>query len=288
MIHSKTHNYAIVIRLLTMSIVWLMLLIWFLNAYRASCVAALAIFGLLVATILVGGTEKSYFFRRAVFNECLHKEGRLFHVVHNRILLTLREGLYAVVMASFLMAGAMLFEPRQWSLLFGVLMLLTLLLPRLAAAMGSEIRDEYRFAMARQWAMWISVLLLWGEATMVLIFSPPTDYAGMRWQEVVTYGVSNPDVLCPLFSSAAEVYAVGQALAIWSVQNAGRVLNDPTQAVMVWVGITTLFGFTFIVSLAYSRALIGVMARPWEMWSSFSTKESINDQPSTTGSTTSA
>jgi hypothetical protein len=39
---------------------------------------------------------------------------------------------------------------------------------------------------------------------------------------------------------------------------------------MVWVGLTTLIGFTFLVALAYSRALVGVMARPWEMWHPFS------------------
>jgi len=268
MLRPKMMTYAVLIRLLTMSTVWLIMLVWFLNAYRAPCVTGLAIFGVLALILLVAGSERSYFYRRALFNECLHRGGRLFHIFHNRILLTIRETLYASVLALFLLVSSLLFEPRQWSLLYADLMLLTLLIPRLATAMGSEIRDQYRYALARQWAMWISVLLLWGEAVLVLIFSPPEDYFGMRWQEVVSYGVAEPDVLCPLLKSAAEVYAGGQALAIWAVQNATRYINDPTQSVMIWVGLTTLFGFTFIVALAYSRALIGVMGRPWEMWHS--------------------
>lgn len=266
----KLISYAVLVRLLTMSIVWLLLLVWFLNAYRAPCRGALVVFVLLAAILLVAGTERSYFHRRALFNECLRSEGRLFAIFHNRILLTARETLYSGVLALLLMTAALLFEPRQWSLLFADLLLLTLLIPRLARAMGNEVRDEYRYAMARQWAMWISVLLLWSEAVLVLVFSPAQDFVGMRWQEVVTFGVAVPEVHCPPMHAAAEIYAAGQALAMWAVQNASRVSHDPTQAVMVWVGLVTLFGFTFLVALAYSRALIGVMGRPWEMWQSFS------------------
>jgi hypothetical protein len=50
------------------------------------------------------------------------------------------------------------------------------------------------------------------------------------------------------------------------MQNGARVANDPTQSVMLWVGWGSLLGFTFLTALAYSRALIGVMGRPWEMW----------------------
>lgn len=266
----KEIDYAVIIRLLTMSIVWLTLMVWFLNAYRISCGPALAIFVVLGLVLLVAGLERSYFHRRALFNECLFKKGRLFHVFHSRVLITLREVVFAGALALLLMVGPLLFEPRQWSLLFADLLLLALLVPRLAAAVGEEVRAEYRFVMARQWAMWISVALLWGEALAVLILSPPEDYVGMRWQEVVTYGVAAPDVACPLLGSAAEAYASGQALAMWAVQNVGRVINDPTQSLMVWVGLAALIGFSFLVALAYSRALVGVMGRPWEMWRSFS------------------
>jgi hypothetical protein len=149
--------------------------------------------------------------------------------------------------------------------LFIDLLMLSLLIPRLTAVMGDHVRQRYRYAIARRWAMMLSILLLWGEAVVVLMFSPPEDYFGMRWQEVVTYGVAQPDVLCPLVQSASEVYTVGQALAIWAVQNAARVSNDPTQVIMVWVGYAVLVGFSWLVALAYSRALVGVMARPWEM-----------------------
>ncbi len=259
-------SYAIIVRLLTMSVVWLSLLIWFLNAYRAGCGIALAVLALFALVILAAGIEQSFLHRRAIFKECVAEQDTLFDVFYNRVVMMLYQTSVALFLGVMLLVGALTFEPRQWSLLFIDLLLLTLLIPRLAKGMGEQIRDEYRYAMARHWGMWFSVVLLWGEATMVLTLSPPENYLGQRWQEVVTYGVAQPDVLCPQVAGLANVFVVGQALAMWAVQNASRVFNDPTQAVMLWVGFFTLVSFSFLVAVAYSRALIGVMARPWAMW----------------------
>jgi hypothetical protein len=267
-------NYAIVVRLLTMSIVWLLLLVWFLNAYRLPCNAALGFVAALGITLLFAGTEQAYLRRRALFNECLQAEGRLFHIFYNRLFMTLREIAFAGFLALLLLMGSLAFEPRQWSLLIADILLLSLVIPRLAIAMSNAVREEYRYAMARHWALWLSVVLLWGEAVMMLYLFPPEDYIGMRWQEVVTYGVSTPDVHCAWLASAAEMYRSAQALAMWAAQNASRVMHDRTQSVMVWVGFIVLFGLTFLTALAISRAFIGVMARPWEMWKSFSAPRS--------------
>jgi hypothetical protein len=275
-------TYAIVIRLLTMSIVWLSLLVWFLNAYRTSCGVALAVWGVLGIILLGAGTERAYFHRRALFNECVLRKGRLFPIFHNRILILLREAAYAALLALILLVSALVLEVRQWSLMIADILLMGLLIPRLSKALEAEMRDAHRFAVARQWAMWISVLLLWADAVMVLTMSPREDFVGMRWQEVVTYGVTVPDVQCALIGAVARIYVVGQALAIWAAQNASRVMHDPTQSVMVWVGFVTLFGFTFLAALAFSRALVGVLSRPWTMWRSVpGTRERSRDVSNT-------
>ena len=190
-------SYAIIVRLLTMSVVWLSLLIWFLNAYRAGCGIALAVLALLALVILVAGIEQSFLHRRAIFKECVAEEDRLFDFFYNRVVMVLYQTTLALFLGMMLLVGALTFEPRQWSLLFIDLMLLALLIPRLAKGVGEQIRAEYRYAMARHWGMWFSVALLWGEAIMVLTLSPSENYLGLRWQEVVTYGVTQPDALCP-------------------------------------------------------------------------------------------
>jgi hypothetical protein len=258
-------TYAPIVRLLTMSIVWLVLLIWQFNAYRTGCGAAIGFLSVLGLFLLAAGVEHALLRRRALVLQCLNDEDRPFDLFSSPVLMAIREGVAALVLAAVLLVSALTFEARQWSVLFIDLMMLSILIPRVTAVMGDHVRRRYRYAIARRWAMMLSVLLLWGEAVLVLMFSPPEDYFGMRWQEVVTYGVAQPDVLCPLVQSASEVYTVGQALAIWAVQNAARVSNDPTQVIMVWVGYGVLFGFSLVVAVAYSRALVGVMARPWEM-----------------------
>jgi hypothetical protein len=253
-------------RLLTMLIVWLTLLVWAFNAHRAGCLASAAVLALLAGVLFVAGAERSHLLRRALFRETTSREGRLFRVFYNGLLITLRDLVVAVLLALVLIASALTFAPQQWSVLFADLLLLTLLIPRLARAARNEIRADYRYAMARQWAIWISLLLLWLEAMMMLAFYPPADYTGMRWQEVLTYNLTVPYAACDPVEAAAQVLVTGQAIAIWAMQNGGRVAKDPTQSVMLWVGGSALVGFTFLTALAYSRALIGVMGRPWELW----------------------
>ncbi|WP_295885415.1 hypothetical protein [uncultured Thiohalocapsa sp.] len=263
-------SYAIIMRLLTMSIVWLTLLVWVFNAYRAGCGVSAGVLALVAGAVFVAGSERSHLHRRALFNETTQHEGRLLRLAYNGLLINFRDSLVAVLLAVVLLASALTFAPQQWSLLFADLLLLTLLIPRLARGLGTEVRSAYRFAMARQWAVWISLLVLWLEAVMSLVLYPPADYTGMRWQEVVTYNLTVPDAACGVIETATRIFVTGQAIAIWAVQNGARVANDPTQSVMLWVGYSTLVGFTFLTALAYSRALIGVMGRPWELWGKLS------------------
>jgi hypothetical protein len=259
-------SYAVIMRLLTMLIVWLTLLVWVFNAYRAGCVGSAAVLALLAGVLFVAGSERSHLLRRALSTETARREGLLFRWFYNRVVITLRDLVVALLLGLVLLASALTFAPQQWSVLFADLLLLTLLIPRLARIAHDEIRAEYRYAMARQWAVWISLLLLWLEAVMMLAFYPPADYTGMRWQEVLSYNLTVPDAACGPIHAATQVFVTGQAMAIWAVQNGGRVANDPTQSIMLWVGYGALVGFTFLTAMAYSRALIGVMGRPWELW----------------------
>ncbi len=270
MFRPSVMSYAVIVRLLTMSIIWLLLLVWQLNAYRLNCALSIAMVAMLMLPLIIAGTEMSYFHRRALFNECLHKDSLLFGYLHNRVLMTLRELLFSLTLAVLLLTASLLFEPRQWSILFADILLIGLLIPRLANGMGNEVREEYRYAMARQWAMWISTLLLWGESLLVIAFASQQDYFGMRWQEVITYAINDPDLLCPVVAEVTHVYMTLLALAQWAIQNASRLGNDPTQAVIIWTGLISVLAFSFLTALAYSRALVGVMGRPWEMWRSFS------------------
>jgi hypothetical protein len=207
-------SYAVIMRLLTMLIVWLTLLVWVFNAHRAGCALTGLIAVLLGGIIFIAGNERSHLIRRALLTETAQRGGRFYRALYNGLLISVRDVIISVALAVVLMASALTFAPQQWSILFADLLFLTLLIPRLARAMRQEVRAEYSYAVARQWAIWISVLLLWLEAVLSLALYPPADFTGMRWQEVVSYNMRVPDAACGLLQQAIDVFVTGQAIAI--------------------------------------------------------------------------
>ncbi|WP_295427738.1 hypothetical protein [uncultured Thiodictyon sp.] len=259
-------TYADLPRLLTMTIVWLLLLTWQLNAYRSNCVATLALVVLVTLLLFVSGAELALYRRRVFLNECMEPGGLLFRWLRRRYVLLGLELLKSAGLAVFLLVSVISFSPRHWSLLFADVLLVGLLLPRFYGALSGQLREEYRFTTARRWALWVSTLLLWLESMLVLVFTVTQDYDGLRWQEVITYGATDPDVLCRPLASLAALAAAVDALGQWSIQNLARSLQDLPQALMASISLLVCAGLSLLLSYAYSRALIGAVARPWTMW----------------------
>lgn len=261
-------TYKDIPRLLTMTIVWLLLFAWHLNAHRLDCSLALALIGLFTLVLLLSGTEIAYARRRAFLSEHLEPGGFLFRALRRKIALTAAEALKSAALALILVVGALTLAARQWSLMFAAVLFLGLLLPRLHGVLVGQVREEYLYATARRWAMWVSTSLLLLESVFVLFFSATENFVGLRWQEVITTGAAQPDALCDAIASLARVTSAIGALGIWSVQNLGRSMNDLPQALMAAMGMVASITLSFLIAYAYSRALVGVVSRPWTMWRS--------------------
>jgi hypothetical protein len=259
-------KYTDIPRLLTMSIVWLLLLVWYLNAYRLGCTVALALVAVLALILAISGEEMRLVRRRVFLHECLEPTGQLYRIFSRRYLLLGLEAVKSAALAVFLLASVLSFAPRQWSLLFADVLLLGLLLPRFYGALEGQVREEYRFAMARRWSMWVSVVLLWLESLTVLFFSTSENYMGLRYQEVVGYAVSAPEVQCGALAHLGALGSAIQALGQWSAQNLMRSFNDLPQSLMASLGLLAAVLFSFLIAYAYSRALIGAVGRPWAAW----------------------
>ncbi|AUB83366.1 hypothetical protein [Candidatus Thiodictyon syntrophicum] len=259
-------TYADLPRLLTMTLVWLLLLTWQLNAYRSNCVATLALVILVTLLLFVSGAELALYRRRVFLNECMEHKSSLFRWLRRRYVLLGLELLKSAGLAVLLLVSVLSFSPRHWSLLFADVLLVGLLLPRFYGALKGQLREEYRFTTARRSAMWVSTLFLWLESMLVLVFTVAQDYDGLRWQEVITYGATDPDVLCRPLASLAALAAAVDALGQWSIQNLARSLTDLPQALMASISLLVGVGLSLLLSYAYSRALIGAVARPWTMW----------------------
>jgi hypothetical protein len=259
-------TYQDIPRLLTMVIVWLLLLVWYLNAYRSNCLAILGLVVLFSLILFISGTEIALKKRRMFVNECLEPHALLARWFRRRYLLVAVQLLTSVGLALFLLVSALSFAPRHWSLMFADVLLVSLLLPRFYGAFAGQLREEYRFVTARRWAMWVSTLFLWMESLIVLLFADGQSFVGLRWQEVITYGATEPDVLCAPVASIAAVITAVDALGIWAVQNLARSVHDLPQALMAAISLLVSIGLSFLLAYAYSRALIGVVGRPWTMW----------------------
>jgi hypothetical protein len=259
-------TYSDLPRLVSMAAVWLLMLTWQFNAGRIGCPAALALLGVFTLLILLSGAETGLARRRILLRECIDARGRLHRVLSRRFILVVLQVLKSAGLAVFLFVGALGFTGRQWSLLFADALLTVLLLPRFYLLFKDQVREDYRYAMARRWTVWASTLLLWSAAMLVLLYSTTQNYMGLRWQEVMTFAGPAPAVQCGPLQDLGALAAAVEALGHWSVQNLARNLQDPPQALVAFVSLLAAAGFALVLAYAYSRALLGAVARPWAMW----------------------
>jgi hypothetical protein len=259
-------RYADLPRLLTMSVVWLLLLVWYLNAFRLGCLAVLGLVAVLALILGISGEEMHLVRRRVFVRECLEPGGQLYRFFSRRYWLVLSEAVKSALLALLLLVGALTLAPRQWSLMFAVVLLLGLLVPRFYAGLEGQVREEYRFAVARRWAMWVSVGLLWLESLAALLFLASENFTGLRWQEVIDFGAAAPDVGCAPVAQLVAIESAVQALGQWSAQNLVRSRNDLPQSLMASLGLLASMALSFLFAYLYSRALIGVVGRPWVAW----------------------
>jgi hypothetical protein len=259
-------RYQIVPRLLTMATVWGLLLLWFLVGAQAGCLVGLLFLAAMSAILALSGTEVAFYRHRAFLNEFVRPEGWLHGAVRSNIPRLIWELLKAVVLAAFLLISSLAFEPRHWSLLLAAVLLLSLLLPRLFAILDGAAREQYRWVLARRWGTWISTVALWIESLFILIYTPSQNYLGLRWQEVVAYSAAQPTPPCPMVGELSRITAMVDALGTWAIQNFWRALAHLPDALVATVALLGIFALSFLLAWTYSRALMGVLARPWVMW----------------------
>lgn len=259
-------KYSLIPRLGTMVVVWLALLAWHLSARQVGCAPLGLYFGFLTLVLAMSGSEYGYARRRAFLNEYLIPGGWLFRLLDGRLPILARELAKSAVLAVVLLIGALMLEARQWSLLLADALVLSLVLPRFMDSVGGVIREEYRYVMARRWAIWISTLLLWSESLLVMLFSSRSDYLGLRWQEVISYAAPLPRLACSPMAELAEYAALLDTLGSWATQNLARQGQDPSQALMAWLGWLIALGLAFLFAWAYSQLIVGTLTRPWVAW----------------------
>ncbi|MEA3275572.1 MAG: hypothetical protein U9Q81_09865 [Pseudomonadota bacterium] len=249
-------------------LVWCALLGWHVTADRLDCTAAALSLALVTALLTLSGTETAFYRRRAFVRLYLRSGGLLFRLLSRKALMLFWQAAKSLLLGLFLLIATLTLDTAQWLLLLADLLVLALVLTALSTMLEGELQEDYREPVVRHWAMRLNAVLLWLAAALLLYISPQENYSDLRWEEVVAFSAAQPTVGCDALALLARLGAVGEALALWSAQHLLGSLREPTQVLMAWAAFLAAFGASFLLAWAYSRALVGVLARPWAVWRS--------------------
>jgi hypothetical protein len=272
-------KYSMVPRLLSMFGVWLLLVIWNLSARYIGDLGNLLFLIVIAVPVAMSGVEGTFYRRHAFRNEYLLAPSWLYRLVGLEPLIVGSEVVKALLLGLLLMVGTVSLTVREWSVLFLDVFVLALLMPRVPGLLHQTVNRVYLYAMSRRWAIWFSTALLWLDSVLALTLGINNDYRGLSWAEAVAYstsvgpGVDDGSVVGLMLRVDAGV----DGLASWASYELLYGVSDLAQglaAAMVLIGVLFV---RFALAWAYSRALVGAMARPFELWRPRSSRRDCAD-----------
>lgn len=123
--------------------------------------------------------------------------------------------------------------------------------------------------MSRRWAIWFSTLLLWGESVLALVLTNTGDYRDLSWEDAVAYstGAETAPDATGVIAVMRRIDAGAEGLASWSSHQLSHAANvDLAQTLVATMTLVSVLLMWFLLAWAYSRALMGALARVMEIW----------------------
>ena len=262
-------KYHFLPRLSSMFAVWLVLVAWSLSAQHIGDLGNLLFLLVIAVPLAMSGAEAAFYRRHAFRNEYLIQPSWLHRLMGLEPLILGLEIVKALLLAVLLMIGTVALSVREWALLLLDVLLLSLLMPRMPALLHSSVKRTYLYAMSRRWAIWFSTLLLWGESLLALVLTDSDDYRDLSWDDVVAYtmGSGTATDATGLVALMRRIDAGAEGLASWSSHQLFHGATvDLAQTLVATMTLAAVCGLWFLLAWAYSRALIGALARVMEIW----------------------
>lgn len=251
-----------VIRMLA---VWGGLLLWQWTADRLGCFVSTLFLVPLWVVLTLAASEAALIKRYTFIAQYLRAEGVLARLLRRRIVLLLWQAVKTLILALVLLVGAVFLDRGQWLVLLADILLMTILVVLFTRMLNNELKPGYRAFLGRHWAHWVNALLLWFCLVLVMFHTAHENYTGMSWQEAMHLSASNVTMACDELALLGRINAVGEALMWWGAQNYLQGLEHPAQLITAWLAFLAFFGVSFLIAWAYSRALVGVLSRPWSI-----------------------
>ncbi|MEN8129283.1 MAG: hypothetical protein ABFS45_03625 [Pseudomonadota bacterium] len=216
---------------------------------------------------MLASSELALFKRFTFIAHYLRPSGVFARLMRRKTLLFLWQGTKALFLTLVLLISATSFDMNQWMVLLADIVLMTALAVMMTWLVRSEVKPDYAEPLAHNWAHRINATLLWLSSVLVMFYTPHENYQGMHWEDVVHFSATQVMVACDTLAVLARLNAVSEALAWWAAQNFLDGLERPAQVLMAWIAFIASFGISFLIAWAYSRALTGVLAKPWRFFS---------------------
>ncbi len=248
--------------------VWCGLFAWKLVAEWFDCIISVLFVLPLWGALSLAASEAALFKRHAFINQYLNPQGLLSRLWSHKVALLLWQSIKALPFSLLLLVSVLFFETLQWLVLLTDIVLMAMLIGVISWLLQGEVKPLYCEPLAHQWAQWANAVLLWLIFVLIMFFSAHENYQGMAWEEVIRFSISNVAVSCEALAIITRLNAVSEALTWWTAQNRLSGLENPIQVLMAWFAFTAWFGVSFLVAWAYSRALAGVLSKPWRLFNS--------------------
>jgi len=241
------------------------LLTWRWAASRIGCSAS-AIFLLGIWVALLSSSYEWALLRRIGFvAHYLKSGGFLARWLVRRALLLTWIAVKNLPVALILFTATLSLSGAEWLVLAADLLLLLLVLGAMERLFDHEAVDLYVRPLARIWAHRINAAALWAALVAVNFYTPHPNYIGISLAGVVDTAAAHVDCGCDVVATLGRVDAVGQSIAWWAAENFLSSLTGSVERHAAWLVFLATFGISLLVAWSYSRALIGVLARPWHI-----------------------
>ena len=99
----------------------------------------------------------------------------------------------------------------------------------------------------------------------VTYYSPHQDFRGLTWELASRTAAAEVQAQCDVVGALSRADAVREALQWWAAQNFLGGLTDAGELMAAWLAFLAAFGVSFFVAWGFSRALMGALARPWQI-----------------------
>lgn len=259
-------KYQMVPRLTSMLAVWMALLVWQLSARHTGDLGVLLFLLLLAIPLTMSGVEWASCRRDAFRRQCLTSQGWLDRLVGLAPPVLAMEVAKSAALALLLLTTAVSLDLGRWAVWLLHVLILAMLMPRLPGLLADTVTDAYLFSLSRRAAIWFSTLLLWLEAVVVLLLANGDDYRGLSWREALEYSVPEDVATAQgLVDVMLRLQAGADGMGAWAA-SVLRLDGNPVNDWVAFLVLTALVLLRLLVAYAYSRALVGALARPLAVW----------------------